>query len=200
MTVLLVLLLICTFVGVDCAIQFGGRWAKTRRLAEPAAEAAAAGACNLPGGSFLSEGHAWVRIEPAGEVRVGIDDFALMAAGPVSRVSMPEPGQDFHRGEPLFSLRVGDHELHFRAPVSGRVLEDNDELRHDAGSITESPYDQGWVCRIEPSDLASELSTMRIGQPAVSWYDEEIKRLEHLRASQEIESWDLESAFLLTAR
>ena len=173
------------------------------RLVAPGEETALAtsdGYC-IPGGSFLSEGHAWVRIEPGGQVRIGIDDFAQKAAGPVGHVTMPLEGMAVQAGDPLFSLQYGDRELHFLAPVSGQVLEDNPGLRQDAGSLTHSPYLDGWVCRIAPSDLAAELSALRIGGPAVAWYDEEIKRLDQLRASRDQLDWaELESEFLVPVR
>ncbi len=160
------------------------------------AEAGSADAFRLPGGAFISNGHAWVRIEASGEVRVGIDDFAQKAAGKVGQVSLPRKGQEIRMGEPLFSLKRGGQELHFTAPVSGRVVEGNTDLGDDA--IRSSPYQEGWICRIRPSDLASELSTMRIGPPAVQWYDQEIHRLEDLRASKKEVDWaDLESEFLV---
>ena len=173
------------------------------RLVSPGEETAPAtpGEYCIPGGSFLSEGHAWVRIEPGGQVRVGIDDFAQKAAGPVNHVAMPAEGLAVQAGDPLFSLQYGDQELHFLAPVSGQVVEDNPGLARDAGSIHASPYLDGWVCRIAPSDLAGELSALRIGGSAVAWYDEEIKRLDQLRASREQLDWpELESEFLVAVR
>lgn len=168
--------------------------------AHEAEGAGGAGEYIVPGGSFISSGHAWVRIEAGGEVRVGIDDFAQQAAGVVNRVAMPRPGQAYRMGEPLFSLERGTQELHFLAPVSGKVVEDNAGLVEDAGCIKSSPYVDGWVCRIEPTDLATELAGMRIGHPVVGWYDEEIKRLDQLRAGKEGVSWaELENEFLAGA-
>ncbi|MDR3683708.1 MAG: hypothetical protein P4L11_08265, partial [Geothrix sp.] len=40
-----------------------------------------------------------------------------------------------------------------------------------------SPYDRGWVCLLTPSDLATELPSLKIGQPVIDWYQEEILRL-----------------------
>lgn len=168
------------------------------RLVTPMAKEAdgTADEFRLPGGAFISSGHAWVRIEASGEVRIGIDDFAQKAAGDVGRVTLPRKGQEIRMGEPLFSLKRGGQELHFTAPVSGRVVEGNTDLVDDA--IRNSPYQEGWICRIRPTDLAAELATMRIGPPAVQWYDQEIHRLEDLRASKKEVNWaDLESEFLV---
>ena len=188
MTVLLVLSLLLAFVGTDWIVR-----AAARRKAQPGTPEP----MDLPGGDFVSRGHTWVRIEPGGDVRVGVDAFARGAAGPVSRVAMPREGQEVRMGEPLFALRRGRQELRFLAPVSGRVVEDNDDLIADAEALTSSPYQDGWVCRLEPTDLAQELATMRIGLPARGWVADETRRLERLRASRNEVQWtELEEAFL----
>jgi hypothetical protein len=63
------------------------------------------------------------------------------------------------------------------APLSGKVEHDNQGLKSDPGALTHSPYDRGWVCLITPSDLAGELSSLKIGKPVVDWYQDEITRL-----------------------
>ena len=68
--------------------------------------------------------------------------------------------------------------------MGGKVQDPNAALLQDAGLITHSPYRDGWVCRIEPSDLTAELAALRIGKPVVAWYSEEIGRLQALRGAQ----------------
>jgi CheY-like chemotaxis protein len=131
----------------------------------------------VPGGAFLSDGHAWARIEPSGHVRVGLDDFACKALGSIDRVELPEHGATLRRGEPILTLCRGGSEVSLAAPLSGRVTIVNSELLAKPGRIGASPYDAGWVCVLEPGDLAGELSSLRIGEPVVEWYQQEIMRL-----------------------
>ena len=137
----------------------------------------------LPGGAFLSAGHAWVRIEPEGQVRVGIDDFIRKALGQVTAVELPARGTQVKAGDPLATLKGGAGAIHLAAPLSGRITHDNAGLRATPEALVESPYDRGWLCLIEPADLAGELSALRIGQPAVAWYQEEIVRLRKAQAT-----------------
>ena len=118
-----------------------------------------------------------------------MDAFAQMAAGSFSRVTLPQEGQEVRMGDPLFTLKRGRQELHFLAPVSGKVVEDNEELLSGPEAIQSSPYLEGWVCRLEPSDLASELPTMRIGAAAQGWCDEEGRRLDQLRGGRPGMAW-----------
>jgi len=131
----------------------------------------------VPGGAFLSTGHAWVRIEPEGQVRVGIDDFMRKALGTVKEIELPERGKTVKRGEILFTLKGATGTVQVLAPISGRIEHDNVGLKHDPSDLIHSPYDRGWVCLMTPSDLALELSSLKIGKPVIDWYQEEITRL-----------------------
>jgi len=148
------------------------------RIVSPsAADSAPAHDYCVPGGAFLATGHTWARIEASGQVRVGIDDFARKALDQVSHVNLPEAGHEVRQGQPLFSFKQGSEEIHFAAPVSGKVVRTNEVLKSDPHRILQSSYDRGWVLQIQPLDLATELQALKIGKPAVEWYQSEITRL-----------------------
>jgi CheY-like chemotaxis protein/glycine cleavage system H lipoate-binding protein len=148
-----------------------------RVVAPSVAETAGAHEYCVPGGAFLSDGHAWARIEPSGQLRAGLDDFARKALSPLEGVELPRPGQAVERGEPLFAVVRGSRRAHFAAPMSGKVVQVNEALADDPTLLTRSPYGKGWVCVLQPKDLAGELGSLRIGAPVVAWYREEIARL-----------------------
>jgi CheY-like chemotaxis protein len=151
----------------------------TVRIISPAAaeESSSQGYC-VPGGAFLSAGHVWARIEAEGQVRIGIDDFARKVLGSIGEVGLPERGQRIQRGEPLFTLKRGAESVRLLAPISGKVVHGNPELRKEPSLVTESPYDRGWICLLEPQDLAGELAPLKIGKPVVPWYQDEAARLQ----------------------
>jgi CheY-like chemotaxis protein/glycine cleavage system H lipoate-binding protein len=148
------------------------------RVVAPArAESVAAGEYCVPGGAFVSPGHAWARIDPAGQVWTGLDDFARKALKSVERVELPAVGTRVRRGELLFTVRRGGEAVHILAPLGGEVTQVNEELKHAPQLVIESPYDRGWACLLRPSDLAADLAGLRIGKPVVAWYQDEITRL-----------------------
>ncbi len=169
----------------------------TVRIVAPAmAETVAVGEFCVPGGAFVSPGHTWARIDPAGQVWMGLDDFARKALEKADRIELPADGARVKRGDILFGVRRGEDRVHFRAALSGAITQVNPELRRNPGLLLESPYDRGWVCLVRPSDLARELEGLRIGKPVVAWYQEEIVRL---RAGNEGKPWswaELEKRFL----
>jgi CheY-like chemotaxis protein/glycine cleavage system H lipoate-binding protein len=131
----------------------------------------------VPGGTFLSDGHAWARIEASGHVRVGLDDFARKALGTIEHVDLPAEAETVKRGEPIFTVHRGTTSAYFLAPLSGRVTHVNTGLLTSPDWLRRSPYDGGWVALLEPADLAGELPALRIGKPVVDWYQAEIARL-----------------------
>ncbi len=148
------------------------------RIVTPsAAETASVSDYCIPGGAFVAPGHTWARIEPGGEVRIGIDDFARKALGAVEQVILPAEGREIRQGEILFTLKRGSEQIELAAPVSGRILQGNEALVTEPDRLTQSPYDRGWVLRVQPLDLAAELPSLRIGAPVVAWYQEEIAEL-----------------------
>lgn len=148
-----------------------------RIVAPTAAETASSNEYCVPGGAFVAQGHTWARIEPGGQVRIGIDDFARKALGPVEQVVLPKLDREIRQGQILFTLKRGTEQVELMAPLSGRVLQGNDTLASEPDRLTQSPYDRGWVLRVQPLDLAAELPSLRIGAPVVAWYQEEIAQL-----------------------
>lgn len=171
----------------------------TVRIAAPAvAEVVASDEYCVPGGSFVYPGHTWARIEDDGQVSAGLDDFARKALGGIDQVDLLNPGVQVTRGEPLFTVRRGAESACFLAPISGRITKVNEVLRGDATLLTQSPYDRGWVCRIEPSQLGAELDGLRIGQPVVTWYQDEVQRMQSELEKLGAKEWkwsELESRF-----
>jgi len=152
------------------------------RLVSPiAAEGVSASEYCVAGGVFIAPGHAWARIEPGGQVRIGLDDFARKALGSVTAVALPENGKTVRQGEPLFTLKRGQEQVQICAPFGGKVAHGNEALTSHPSTLIDSPYDRGWVCQLQPTDLAGELGALRIGKPVVDWYQEEITRLRGLK-------------------
>lgn len=131
---------------------------------------------NVPIGVFVSPDHTWVNIELNGALRVGIDDFASKLIGPIDDVVLPRPKTEVKRGEPLFTIRQGDRELTVPSPVTGTVTAVNSELHDNAELIDRNPYEHGWMCCIEATNLREDLQPLRIGAEALTWYRDEIEK------------------------
>ena len=130
---------------------------------------------NVPGGVYVSSEHSWVRIEMTGEGRIGLDDFVQKSVGPVTAIRLPEPGQVVRRGDALFALDIAGQELRFSAPLAGNVVHVNHDLDYQLDLMRLRPYEQGWICTIDPQELTADLGKLVIGADAVSWYQAEAR-------------------------
>ena len=143
---------------------------------------------NVPAGVFVSPQHAWAKLELNGTVRVGADDLVRKLFGPVDTVRLPERGKKFTKGETLFSFDYGQAVLDIPAPLSGRVIAANSEHADHPEWLAVKPFELGWVCALEPSDLGRELAGLKVGAEAVAWYQEELDRFSELAERQDGET------------
>lgn len=131
---------------------------------------------NVPAGLFVSPEHMWVGIEMDGTTRIGLDDFAHKVVGQIDEIILPKKGQNIKKGEPVFSLKQNSRILRFPAPVSGKVTQVNDELVEKIELLKVKPYELGWLCCVEATNLTRDLRDLRVGVDAVAWYQKEIDK------------------------
>jgi glycine cleavage system H protein len=97
--------------------------------------------------------HEWVMVE-SDVVTVGITDFAQDSLGDVVFVELPEVGAALEAGKPLGVVESVKAVSDVYAPVSGEVIEVNEELPDSPELINTSPYEDGWMVKIKISDPA----------------------------------------------
>ncbi len=106
-----------------------------------------------------TKSHEWVRVEADGSVTVGITDHAQALLGDLVFVETPEAGTEATAGEACATVESVKAASDVYAPVSGEIAEANQDLADAPEKVNESPFDQGWLFRIRPSD-ASELDAL----------------------------------------
>jgi glycine cleavage system H protein len=124
---------------------------------------------SLPKELRYSEEHEWVKVEGE-KVRVGITDFAQHELGDIVFVELPEVGAEVKADEPFGSVESVKTVSELYAPVSGKVVEVNEDLSDSPEFVNESPYEKAWMIVIEPSD-ASEVENLMTAEQ----YEEMIK-------------------------
>lgn len=106
-----------------------------------------------------SEEHLWVREHGDGRATVGITDYAQDQLGKVVYLDLPEVGDEVEAGEEMGAVESAKSVSDLVSPVSGEVVEVNDDLLDDPSPLNEDPYDTGWLARIRltESDEVEEL-------------------------------------------
>ena len=113
---------------------------------------------NVPDDLKYSEDHEWVRVEDE-KVRFGITDYAQDALGDVVFVQVPTVGSVVTRGASVSEVESTKSVSDIYAPVSGTVVEVNEDLADSPQRVNEDPYGEGWIAVVEPSD-ATELDQL----------------------------------------
>ncbi|MFZ3576734.1 glycine cleavage system protein GcvH [Virgibacillus sp. DJP39] len=113
---------------------------------------------SLPKDLLYSEEHEWVKKED-GKVRIGITDFAQSELGDIVFVELPEVGDDIEADEPFGSVESVKTVSELYAPVSGKVVEINEDLEDSPEFVNESPYEKAWMVVVELSN-ESELNEL----------------------------------------
>ncbi|WP_067727211.1 glycine cleavage system protein GcvH [Oceanobacillus damuensis] len=106
---------------------------------------------SLPQDLVYSKEHEWVKKED-GKVRIGITDFAQDELGDIVFVELPEVGEEMTADEPFGSVESVKTVSELYAPISGKVVEVNEELEDNPEFVNESPYEKAWMVVIEPSN------------------------------------------------
>jgi glycine cleavage system H protein len=96
--------------------------------------------------------HLWVRLDDDGIATVGVTDYAQAELGDVIAVDAPETEHDITVNEEIGMLEADDGNFELRAPTSGSVIEINEAVLEKPELINESPFDDGWIFRMQVDD------------------------------------------------
>ena len=107
---------------------------------------------------LYSKTHEWARIENEIAV-VGITDFAQEQLGDITFVELPAVGDTVEAGREMGSVESVKAASELYSPVSGEVIEINDELEAAPEKVNADPFGEGWLIRVrlteEPVGLLS---------------------------------------------
>lgn len=119
----------------------------------------------FPDDLYYDKEHTWARVE-GNTVTQGMTSYGQHLAGEIVYAEVPRVGRAVKRGEYFMSMESGKWVGRIRAIVSGKIAEANEELEWEATVVNQSPYDQGWLAKLEPSDLGELGGLMRASDPA----------------------------------
>ena len=136
----------------------------------------------LPKGLFFDKAHTWAFREKNGNVKIGINDFLQHITGTITRIDMKKSGEKIRKGEPLMTIVQNGKQLYLYAPISGTIKTQNWELNTNSSIINSSPYFDGWVYTVEPSNWLKEVQFMMMAEKATEWLKNEFARLKDFLA------------------
>ncbi len=120
----------------------------------------------------FTDDHEWINIEDHDAATVGITLHAQDALGDVVFVELPAVGSTFKKGEVAGVVESVKAAADVNMPVSGEVVEVNEDLRNDPSLANSDPMGNGWFFKVRISDMTEFDQLMDVPE-----YDALLKKL-----------------------
>jgi len=128
----------------------------------------------VPEGLLYDRNHYWVKVAGR-EASIGLSAHGQHTIGDILYLELVSPGAMIRKGEGFGSIESSKWVGALIAPVTGVVLDTNREVEASPGQINVDPYGQGWILRIELSDI-DELKLLMKATAYRQWVEEQINR------------------------
>ncbi len=107
----------------------------------------------FPDDLLYSREHTWVRLD-GNLATIGITDYAQEKLGEALSLELPEADTSVERDEPFGVVESARMVFDLIAPLSGEVININEDIADDIGIINSDPHDTGWMIVIDIADPA----------------------------------------------
>ncbi len=108
---------------------------------------------NIPAELKYTEDHEWIKVE--GDVAtVGITDFAQGELGDIVYVEIETEGDTINATEVFGTVEAVKTVSDLFMPLSGEIIEVNENLEDSPEKVNDSPYEDGWMIKIKMSDMS----------------------------------------------
>ena len=117
------------------------------------------GEFQAPAEFYYTKEHEWVRVE-GDKCRVGVTDYAQDSLHEIVYVDLPKVGAKVAQMQSIGTVESVKAVADVYSPISGLVLEVNNELSDAPELVNKSPYEKGWITIIKPDDIKKELPSL----------------------------------------
>jgi len=136
----------------------------------------------IPQGLFYSKNHTWTHLDKSGSAKVGLDDLLLHITGEVKFTNLKQPGEIIKKGELLTEIDQNGKLLQIFSPISGKIINTNEEINENPDMLINDPYGLGWIYKIKPSKWVAETNSYYMAEDATSWSIQELERFKDFLA------------------
>lgn len=100
-------------------------------------------------GLLYSETHHWINVEDDDICTLGITDFAQEQMGDILFVDLPEVGENIFKDQEYASIESTKTVSELISPVTGNIIEINEEISTNPEIINQDPYGKGWLIKVK---------------------------------------------------
>jgi glycine cleavage system H protein len=109
---------------------------------------------NIPSELKYATSHEWVRQEGNGVVTVGITEHAQELLGDMVFVELPDVDDEISTGDDVAVAESVKAASDIYAPISGKVIEVNEELEDSPELVNSDAFGEGWLFKVQLDDEA----------------------------------------------
>lgn len=113
---------------------------------------------DFPKDLLFTEDHEYARVE-GDVVIIGVSEYAQEQLGDITYIEMPQVGDSFKKGDSLGVIEAVKAASDIYSPVSGEVIEVNNDLEDTPELVNQDCYGKGWIVKLKMTNK-SELSEM----------------------------------------
>ncbi len=110
------------------------------------------GGFEFPDGLYYTDEHVWAKVD-GDVVTIGMSSFGQDLAGEIVYVEVPRTGRKVAKGDAFMSMESGKWVGRVKAPVTGEIVEANEEVEWESTIVNEDPYGEGWLAKLKADDL-----------------------------------------------
>jgi glycine cleavage system H protein len=127
---------------------------------------------NIPSELKYATSHEWVRQEGNGVVTVGITEHAQELLGDMVFVELPDVDDEISTGDDVAVAESVKAASDIYAPISGKVIEVNEELEDSPELVNSDAFGEGWLFKVQLDDEA-ELAALLDAEGYANSIDED---------------------------
>ena len=113
----------------------------------------------------------WIHKNGDGTIDIGMTDIAQSLAGNIIHCRPKKVGRSVKAGKSVATVESGKWVGPVKTPFAGEIVAANDDVESDATILNRSPYKQGWIVQIQPSNFDEDGCDLVSGNDAISGFE-----------------------------
>ena len=113
----------------------------------------------------------WIHKNDDGTIDLGMTDIAQSLAGNIIHCRPKKVGRSVKAGKSVATVESGKWVGPVKTPFAGEIVAANDDVESDATILNRSPYKQGWIVQIQPSNYDEDGCDLVSGNDAISGFE-----------------------------
>lgn len=108
---------------------------------------------NIPADLKYTKDHEWCK-KDGNTIIIGITDFAQSELGDIVFVEVDTEGETLDKEEVFGSIEAVKTVSDLFMPITGEIIEFNEELESNPELVNSDPYGEGWIIKVKPENIS----------------------------------------------